>query len=62
VFTDYVHDFLCFFLVVDLLERDAVLPCLGLGVYLVYPKVDLNAQFSDLGYYLGFLLFYLWGN
>ena len=43
VFADHVDDLVVFFLGVDLLECDAVFPCFGLGVYLVYLEVGLDA-------------------
>jgi hypothetical protein len=62
VFADYFHDFVGFFLVVDLLECDGVLPSLGLGVYLENLDVDLYAELPELGDYLGLLLLYFRGD
>lgn len=60
MFSDYIHHFIALLLIMDLLECNAVFPRLSLGVYLVNLEVDLYSQFSDLSYYLGFLLFYFW--
>ena len=62
VFADHVDDLVVFFLGVDLLECDAVFPGFGLGVYLVYLEVGLDAKFSEFCYDLVFLLFHFWGD
>jgi hypothetical protein len=55
--SDYIHHLIGLLLIMDLLECNAVLPRLRLGVHLVNLEVDLYSKFSDLRYYLGFLLF-----
>lgn len=46
VFADYVDDLVVVFLGVYLLECYAVFPGLGLGVYLVYLEVGLDAYLA----------------